>query len=64
MKVGDEVIMLFHGFGLTSEEDCEVVWVSEDGSQVGLDNDHTFDTSTGKCLDDTTDFGCSRSLKI
>ena len=64
MKVGDEVIMLFHGFGLTSEEECEVTWVSDDGSEVEIDEGYAFDAKTGKCLNDNNAMGCSRSLKI
>ena len=64
MEKGDIVTMLFHGFGLTSEEECEVTQVLEGGSQVVLDDDHTFDTKTGKCLDDDNTFGCRRELKV
>ena len=64
MKKGDIVIMLFHGFGLISEEECEVFSVSEDGERAILDNSYTFDTKTGKCLDDDNSFGCWRELKL
>ncbi len=62
MKIGDEVTMLFHFFGMTSEEEWEVVAVDKD--TVTLDNNHTFDKTTGECLDDEDAFGARRELKI
>lgn len=61
-KIGESVTMLFHGFGLISEEQCEVVAVEE--NRITLDNEHSFDTTTGVCLDDVTAFGCKRTLKL
>ena len=68
-KVGDSATMLFHGFGEVSEEKHEITAVNKDGS-ITLETDEDsekrkrFDTKTGRCLNDTTDFGCYRTLKI
>ena len=69
-KKGLEVTMLFHGFGYTSKEKQRVVNVSKGGSVITLDTNEEpskcfrFDTQTGRCLNDITDFGCSRSLQL
>lgn len=66
-KVGDSVTMLFHGFGVISEETHTVIAV--DGNIVTLNTDENedrckkFDVKTLVCLNDTTDFGCYRTLK-
>lgn len=68
-KVGGKATMLFHGFGLVSKEVKEVLAVNKDGS-ITLETDDDparckrFDAKTGACLNDTTDFGCYRTLKV
>lgn len=63
IKVNDTVTMLFHGFGLVSDEESKVIVVHEDAT-ITLENEYRFDTKTGKCLNDDTTFGCHRSLKV
>ena len=62
MKKGDKITMYFHLIGLISEEDFTINKVHKDGS-VTLSNGYRFDTKTGKCLNDNTDMGASRSIK-
>lgn len=60
--------MLFHGFGCVSEETWPVL--SETAQTITLHTDDEkskckqFNKKTGKCLNDTTDFGCWRTLKL
>ena len=68
MNVGDTATMLFTMFGVTSEEEYEVILV-EDGV-VTLDTDECeddcfkFDEKTGECLNDNDFGGAKRTLKI
>jgi len=63
MKKGENVVMLFHLIGLTSEEKSIVSKVHKDGS-ITLENGFRFNAKTGRCMNDNTAFGASRSLKI
>lgn len=68
LKVGDTATMLFHGFGMVSEEVHEVIHV--DGDVITLETDEDFDkcfrfnTKTGRCRNDNTFGGCHRTLKL
>lgn len=68
-RKGQKATMLFHLIGLTSEEEHEVLSVHKDGSiTLRTDEDprrcFRFDTRTGRCLNDSTDMGASRTLKV
>ncbi len=60
--------MNFHGFGFTSEEEWPVLAFDGDTVVIGFntieEDSWKFDIHTGKCLNDNTDLGCSRTLKI
>jgi hypothetical protein len=66
---GASATMLFHGFGLVSEAKHTISEVKANGTVV-LDTDEDprkcfgFDPATGRCLNDKTDFGCHRTLKL
>lgn len=58
MEKGNKIIMYFHGAGVTSEEEHEIL--SFDVKSVTIDDGddgRTFDRKTGKCLNDNN-FGC------
>jgi len=61
-KLGETVTMLFKGAGVVSEEEYEIMEVSED--TITLDNEYTFSTFNGDCLNDNTTLGFRRSLKL
>jgi hypothetical protein len=63
-KVGETATMEFHGGGVVSEEELEIVNIEgdfvflDDGD--GCDYGWKFDVNTGKCLNDNTFLGCKR----
>ena len=67
-KVGSDATMLFHCYGIVSDEVYSVY--SIDGNLITLLTDEdpdqcfVFNTDTGKCINDVTDFGCHRTLEI
>ena len=69
IKKGDTAIMLFHCAGVVSEEEQEVLAVHKDNTITLLTDDDArkckrFSLKDGSCLNDTTDFGCWRTLKL
>jgi hypothetical protein len=68
MKKGDNVIMLFHGFGAVSEEPQKVIAIRKNIVTLDTDEDpkkcKKFNTETGECINDDTMFGCFRTLKL
>lgn len=71
MKKGDIATMLFHCAGVTTKEQWPVLKVLKSKNIVILHTDeyeekecYKFDMTTGECLNDNTDFGCKRTLKI
>lgn len=68
-KKGSTATMLFHGFGLTSEEIYKILAIEKDGTVVlNTDEDPSkcfrFDSKNGRCLNDSTFMDCSRTLKL
>lgn len=68
MKIGNKAVMIFKMGGIASEEECTIIAVNGDNIQLDTDEDpdkcKIFCTKTGKCLNDDTTFGASRSLKL
>lgn len=64
VKPGDEIKMYFHCAGLTSNEKMKIVKVGK--KHIYLDNgdneEWKFDMATGRCLNDNTAFGASRTI--
>lgn len=60
--------MLFHGFGVTSEEEHDILSRTKTVITLATDDDpdrcFRFDTETGECINDQNDFGCWRTLKL
>lgn len=59
------VTMAFHGFGVTSYEDVEVINENENIVYLYKNEDGDtwkFDKKTGQCLNDETEFDCYRTI--
>lgn len=63
MKVGDTIKFNFYGFGLVSQEETEIIKITEKYIQISDgEPEYKFDRKTGKCLNDNTFAGCYRTL--
>lgn len=64
----EKMIMIFKCAGVDTEEELNVRAKTEDTVTLDTDEDisccKVFNLKTGKCLNDTVAFGCSRRLKI
>lgn len=63
MEVGDKITMYFHGFGVTSEEECTILYFDDKIVSISdLEDGRNFDRKTGKCLNDNNYMGCYRTI--
>jgi len=62
-KVGQTIKFNFHGFGMVSQEETEVIEVKNNVITISDgEPEYQFDAKTGKCLNDNTYMGCKRTL--
>lgn len=62
-KVGQIIKFNFHGFGMVSQEETEVIKVDNNVITVSDgEPEYEFDAKTGKCLNDNTYMNCKRTL--
>ena len=62
-KKGEIIKFNFHGFGLISQEETEVIDVNQKIITISTgDPEYQFDAKTGKCLNENNYMGCKRTL--
>jgi len=64
MKIGDKLIMYFHGAGVVSEEECVILSFDDKTITISDGEDgKKFHRKTGKCLGDDNFGGFYRTIK-
>ena len=63
LEVGEVIKFNFHGFGMVSQEDTEIIEITDKKIIISDgEPEYEFDRKTGKCLNDNTYSGCYRTL--
>lgn len=68
MKIGDKIEVFLHGTGVVSSEKSTIVDITDKYIEIEDtncdDENFKFDKKTGRCLNGSSFFGFSRTIKL